>query len=52
MSSHAGGSVEDTIDGFRAAVAVVSGMAVLALLVSATGLVGGAADAALEPADA
>ena len=39
VSSHAGASVEDTIDGFRTAVAVVSGIAVLALLVSATGLV-------------
>jgi MFS family permease len=52
VSSHAGGSVEDTLDGYRTAVAVVSGAAVLALLVSATGLAGGASDVVLEPADA
>ncbi|MGN6189959.1 MAG: MFS transporter [Conexibacter sp.] len=40
VSSHAGADVADVLDGFRTAIAVVSGVAVLALLVSATGLVG------------
>jgi EmrB/QacA subfamily drug resistance transporter len=38
VSSHAGANVEDVLDGFRTAVAVVSGIAVLALLVALGGV--------------
>lgn len=50
VSSHAGGDVNDALDGFRTAVAVVAGLSLVALLVALSGVLG--REPALEAADA